>query len=107
MQMQIDLTTQPSPPRKGANSVRVKLTGSDGKPLDGMQVQATFFMPAMPAMGMAAVQDVATLTGKGSGIYEGAVQLESGGTFQVNVKVQHNGQTLATKQLSVTAAGGM
>ena len=107
VQMQIDLTTQPSPPRKGANSVRVKLTGSDGKPLDGMQVQATFFMPAMPAMGMAAVQDAATLTGKGAGIYEGPLQLESGGTFQVNVKVQHNGQTLATKQLSVTAAGGM
>ena len=48
----------PSPPRKGANTVRVKLTGADGKPVPGAQVTVTFFMPAMPAMGMAAMRAV-------------------------------------------------
>ena len=106
-QMQIDLSTQPSPPHKGANGVRVKLTGSDGKPVTGTQVTVTFFMPAMPAMGMAAERATATLTGKGNGMYEAPLELPSGGTWQVTVTVQRNGQTLATKQLSIDATGGM
>ena len=75
------------PPRKGANTVRVKLTGADGKPVAGAQVTATFFMPAMPAMGMAAKRAAATLADKGNGLYEGPLQLESGGTWQVTVTV--------------------
>lgn len=105
-QMQIDFSTQPDPPHKGANTVRVKLTGSDGKPVMGAQVSATFVIPAMPEMGMAAKRAAAMLTGKGNGFYEGTVQLDSGGIWQVNVTVQRGGQTLATKQLSVSATGG-
>ena len=77
-QVQIDLSTEPSPPRKGANTVRVKLTGPDGKPVSGAQVTATFFMPAMPAMGMAAEHAAATLADKGNGLYEGSLQLPAG-----------------------------
>jgi RND family efflux transporter MFP subunit len=106
-QMQIDFTTQPSPPRKGANTVRVKLTGPGGKPAAGAQVAVNFFMPAMPAMGMAAQRAAATLADKGEGIYEGPLQLESGGTWQVTVVVQRGGRTVATKQLSVGVTGGM
>jgi Cu(I)/Ag(I) efflux system membrane fusion protein/cobalt-zinc-cadmium efflux system membrane fusion protein len=106
-QVHIDVTTSPAQPRKGANLVRVKLTGSDGKPVDGAEVRVTFFMPAMPAMGMAAERAVATLAGKGNGLYEGSVQLPSGGTFQVTVSVQRSGQTVGAKQLSVDATGGM
>ena len=106
VQMQIDFVTQPAPPRSGANTVRVKLTGPDGKPVTGVQVTATFAMPAMPAMGMAAKRAAATLTDKGNGFYQGPLQLDSGGTWQVNVTVQRGGQTLATKQLSVSATGG-
>jgi Cu(I)/Ag(I) efflux system membrane fusion protein/cobalt-zinc-cadmium efflux system membrane fusion protein len=47
------------------------------------------------------------LADKGNGLYEGPLQLESGGTWQVSVTVQRGGQTLATKQLSLTATGGM
>jgi Cu(I)/Ag(I) efflux system membrane fusion protein/cobalt-zinc-cadmium efflux system membrane fusion protein len=64
-------------------------------------------MAAMPAMGMSAMRAVATLTDKGNGIYEGPVQLRTGGTWQVTVTVQRNGQTIGTKQLSVNVAGGM
>ncbi len=106
-QIAVDLTTDPQPARKGANTVRVKLTGPDGKPITGAQVSAVFFMAAMPAMGMAAMRDMATLADKGSGLYEGPLQLETGGTWQVTVTVQRNGQTVATKQLSVIATGGM
>ena len=106
-QIQIDMSTEPSAPRKGANTVRVKLTGPDGKPVMGAQVSANFFMPAMPAMGMAAEHAVAALADKGNGIYEGPLQLAAGGTWSVTVTVQQAGRTVATKQLSVSATGGM
>jgi Cu(I)/Ag(I) efflux system membrane fusion protein/cobalt-zinc-cadmium efflux system membrane fusion protein len=105
--MQIDFNTGPSPPHKGANTVRVKLTGADGKPVTGAQVTVAFFMPAMPAMGMAAERAVVALADKGNGLYEGPLQLETGGTWKVTVTVQSKGKTIATKQLSVSATGGM
>ena len=45
----------------------------------------TFFMAAMPAMGMAAVRSEATLHEKGNGVYESPLSLETGGTWQVTV----------------------
>ena len=106
-QITIDLSTEPSPPRKGANTVQVKLTGPDGKPASGAQVSASFFIPAMPAMGMAAEHAVAALADKGNGIYDGSLQLPAGGTWSATVSVQRGGQTVATKQLSIRATGGM
>jgi len=106
-QSRIELTTEPSPPRKGANTVQVRLTGADGKPVVEAQVAVTFFMAAMPAMGMAAQHASATLQDKGQGLYEGPLALDSGGTWQVTVTVQRGGQTVATKQLSLSATGGM
>jgi RND family efflux transporter MFP subunit len=106
-QVQVELSTQPDPPHKGANTVRVKLTGADGKPIAGAQVTVTFFMPAMPAMGMAAEHAAASLAEKGGGLYAGSVDLPSGGTFQTTVTVRRGQQTLATKQVSTDATGGM
>jgi hypothetical protein len=105
--LQIEFTTQPSPPRKGANTIQVKLSGLDGKPVTGVGATVAFFMPAMPAMGMAAEHASATLTERGNGNYEGSVQLDSGGTWQVTIAVQRGGKTIATKALSVSATGGM
>jgi Cu(I)/Ag(I) efflux system membrane fusion protein/cobalt-zinc-cadmium efflux system membrane fusion protein len=104
--IQIDFSTQPDPPHQGTNTVRVKLTGPDGKPVVGAQVSANFVIPAMPAMGMAAKHVAATLTDKGNGFYEGSLQLETGGTWQVNLTVQRGGEVVATKQLSLSASGG-
>ena len=56
---------------------------------------STFFMAAMPAMGMAAMRDVATLSDKGNGVYEGPLELQSGGTWQVTITAQRGGQTIA------------
>ena len=106
-QVTVDLSTDPTSPRKGANTVRVKLTGADGNPVTGAQTTITFFMPAMPAMGMAAVRTVTTLAEKGNGLYEAPITLETGGTWQVTVTVQRNGQTVASKQLSLAVTGGM
>jgi hypothetical protein len=57
-------------------------------------------------MGMAAMRTVATLSEKGSGMYEGPGQVQMGGTWQVTVLATKNGQTLAQKQLDVSAGAG-
>lgn len=103
----VEFSTEPSPPHKGGNTFRIKLTDGSGQPISGAQVTVTFFMPAMPAMGMSAMKTTATLTDKGNGLYEGTGELGSGGTWQVTITAQKNGQTLASKQMNVNATGGM
>ena len=92
---------------KGTNFYRVKLTASDGSPITGAQVIVRSFMPAMPQMGMAAMNVITPTVEKGSGIYEGQVKLDSGGTWQITVTATKNGTAVATKQLSLNAEGGM
>jgi RND family efflux transporter MFP subunit len=106
-QANIDFTTDPNPPQKGSNVFRVKLTGANGTPTTGAEISVTFYMAAMPAMGMSAMNTTAKLTEKGNGLYEGNGSLGSGGTWQVTISVQKNGQVIATKQLRVNAMGGM
>ena len=106
-QANAELVTAPSPPQKGNNTVRVKLTDQSGKPLAGVQVTVTFFMAAMPAMGMAAMKTVVQTNDKGGGMYEGSGSLGSGGSWQVTITAVQNGQTIANKRINVDATGGM
>jgi RND family efflux transporter MFP subunit len=99
--------SDPATPRMGSNKFRVRLTGADGAAITGAQITVTFFMPAMPAMGMAAMRNVVTLSDKGGGLYEGEGEVQMGGTWQVTVLATKAGQTIAQKQFSVTAEGGM
>jgi RND family efflux transporter MFP subunit len=103
----IELSSDPNPPHKGGNVIHVKLTDASGAAISGAEVSVTFFMPAMPAMGMASMRTPVTLTDKGNGLYEGSGELKSGGTWQVTILAKKNGQLIATKQLSVNATGGM
>jgi hypothetical protein len=52
------------------------------------------------------MRNVATLSEKGDGVYEGPGQIQMGGTWQVTLVATKNGQTIAQKQVSVTAEGG-
>lgn len=106
-QVKIEMATEPATPQKGKNTVHIKLTDAGGKPVDGVQVSAIFFMPAMPAMGMAAEHAAAALSAKGEGIYEGPIELDSGGTWQVTLTVQRAGTTIASQNLTIDVAGGM
>ena len=102
----VEFSTVPSPPSKGSNTVRATLA-ANGAPVTGAEVTVTFFMPAMPAMGMAAMRTVVKLDDKGGGVYQGEGELQTGGTWQVTIVAQKNGQTAANKQFSVNAEGGM
>ncbi len=106
-QAKIDFTTNPNPPHKGGNTFRVQLTNVSGAPISGAQVTVTFYMPAMPAMGMSAMKTTATLGDQGNGLYEGQGSLDSGGSWQVTIAAQKNGKMLATNVLHIDAEGGM
>ena len=103
----VEFTSNPDPPRKGSNVFRVRLTDANGSPISGAEVTVTFSMPAMPAMGMAAMRGPVTLSDRGNGAYEGSAQLGSGGTWQVTILARKNGETVASKQLSLNVAGRM
>lgn len=102
-----ELTTEPSPPHKGNNVFRVKLTGANNGAISGAEVTVTFYMPAMSAMGMAAMNTRVTLADKGNGMYEGKGDLGAGGTWQVTITATQNGQPLVSKHFTVNAEGGM
>jgi RND family efflux transporter MFP subunit len=106
-QTKVEFTTEPNPPRKGTNAFRVKLSGPNDASVSGAEVNVTFFMPAMPAMGMAAMKTTVKLNDKGNGVYEGSGVLGSGGTWQVTVTALKNGRTLAATEMRVNAQGGM
>jgi RND family efflux transporter MFP subunit len=102
-----ELTTDPAPPHKGKNSVQVRLTSGDARPIPGANVSVRFHMPGMPNMGMAEMNSSAQLKEQGSGIYSGQIDLGSGGTWQVTITAEQAGKMVATKRLNVTATGGM
>ena len=106
-QANADLTTDPDPPHKGNNTFRVKLTAGDGKPISGAQVTVTFFMAAMPGMGMAEIKTPVSLNDKGNGMYESRGELGSGGTWQVTIVARQNGQVVVNRQMTISATGGM
>jgi hypothetical protein len=103
----MEFSSQPDPAHKGNNTFRVRLTGSKGEPLSGAQVSATFFMPAMPTMGMAAMKTKVELSDRGGGSYEGNGNLGSGGTWQVTLTAQQNRRVIGSKHFTLNAEGGM
>jgi Cu(I)/Ag(I) efflux system membrane fusion protein/cobalt-zinc-cadmium efflux system membrane fusion protein len=105
-QSSLEFSSDPIPPQKGSNVFHVKLTDASGAGISGAEVTATFSLPGMPAMGMAAIRTPVSFSDKGGGVYEGSGLLESAGTWQVAIVAKKNGQVTGSKQLSVTAAGG-
>jgi Cu(I)/Ag(I) efflux system membrane fusion protein/cobalt-zinc-cadmium efflux system membrane fusion protein len=103
----INLATEPNPPERGKNKLSATLKDGSGKPVAGARVEVTFYMAAMPAMGMAAMRAQSTLPDRGNGTYAGNIDLGSGGTWQVTVTATKDGQTIAGKQYNVSVSGPM
>jgi hypothetical protein len=103
----VNLASDPSPPSRGKNKLTVMLKDRTGKPLVGAQINVTFYMAAMPAMGMAAMKAQSNLTDHGEGTYTGNIDLQSGGTWQVTITAAKDGQTLAVKQSDLSVSGPM
>jgi Cu(I)/Ag(I) efflux system membrane fusion protein/cobalt-zinc-cadmium efflux system membrane fusion protein len=101
------MTSDPNPPARGKNRLHLTLKDSTGKPLAGAQVSVTFYMAAMPSMGMAALRAQAAAAEQGNGVYSADIDLQSGGTWQVSITATKDGQTLATKQFNSSVSGPM
>ncbi len=106
-QANVELSSDPTPPKKGGNVFRVKVSDASGSPLTGAQVNVTFFMAAMPAMGMAAMRTSVDLGDKGNGMYEGSGELGKRRDIAASHGRRKEAAMIASKQLSVNATGGM
>ena len=103
----ITISTEPSPLARGKNKLRLTLKDDAGQPVSGAQLAVTFYLAAMPAMGMAALRAQASATDQGNGIYLGNIDLQSGGTWQMTIVATKGGQTIATQQSDVSVSGPM
>jgi RND family efflux transporter MFP subunit len=103
----IEFTSDPNPLVRGHNKVLVTLRDSKGAPISGAQVTVSFYMAAMPAMGMAAMRAHGMGSDEGNGVYAAPIELPSGGTWGLTITAAKGGNTIATKQLDVSASGSM
>jgi multidrug efflux pump subunit AcrA (membrane-fusion protein) len=106
-QASIAFTSDPNPLVRGHNKVIVTLRDSKGAPISGAQVAVSFYMAAMPAMGMAAMHAQGTADDQGNGTYAANIDLPSGGTWSLAITASKGGHPIATKQMDVSASGSM
>ncbi|MGH9417662.1 MAG: efflux RND transporter periplasmic adaptor subunit [Terriglobales bacterium] len=100
------LTTAPSPARAGPTVFRLRLTFGSGEPIVGAQVAIMLYMPAMPAMGMGAMQSVVQLRDLGGGLYEGQATIKSAGRWQLTITAGKGGQRLLDQHSSLLVGAG-
>jgi RND family efflux transporter MFP subunit len=106
-QATIEFTSDPNPMVRGHNKTIVTVRDSKGAPFSGAQVTVSFYMAAMPAMGMAAMHAQGTAVDQGNGTYSANIELPSGGTWSLTIAASKGGNTIATKQMDVSASGSM
>jgi Cu(I)/Ag(I) efflux system membrane fusion protein/cobalt-zinc-cadmium efflux system membrane fusion protein len=106
-QASIAFTSDPNPLVRGHNKVIVTIRDSSGAPIMGAKVTVSFYMAAMPAMGMAAMRAQAIADDQGKGTYAASIELLSGGTWSLTIAASKGGHTIATKQMDVSASGSM
>ncbi len=106
-QATIAFTSDPNPLVRGHNKVIVTLRDSKGAPISGAKVTVSFYMAAMPAMGMAAMRAQAVADDQGNGAYAANIELLSGGTWSLTIVASKGGHMIATRQMDVSASGSM
>ena len=103
----IEFISDPNPLARGHDKALVTLRDSKGAPISGAQVTLSFYMAAMPAMGMAAMRAQGTGQEQGNGKYVANIELPSGGTWSLTITASKDGRTIATKEMNVSVSGSM
>ena len=96
----ITLTTLPEPPQKGTNTVRIKVTDTQGRPVTDAKVRLAYTM-AMPGMEVEEVKAVYT----DGGIYEAPVDLGMKGAWNIKVTIERQGASPVIADFQVRAGG--
>ena len=97
----IDFSSTPTPARVGTNAFAVTVRDAGGLPVADAVVAVSFFMPAMPSMGMPAMKSAATLTHAGGGVYRGSADTGVPGRWDVTVTVSKDGRRIGGKRLGL------
>jgi len=95
---------QPDQPPSGENAaLEVTLRTDKGQPVADATVTVTFYMPAMPGMGMPEMKSVATLEHDAGGVYRGTGQVPMAGRWEVTISAVRDGKELGNKKVTITA----
>lgn len=100
---QIELETDPSPPRAGHTRFTATVRDANGVPIADATVQIVCFMPAMPSMNMPAMRAEGALPHVADGAYAGVVDIPMAGRWDVTVTVTRHGEPLASRAIRVVA----
>jgi Cu(I)/Ag(I) efflux system membrane fusion protein/cobalt-zinc-cadmium efflux system membrane fusion protein len=106
-QASIAFTSEPTPLTRGHNRVIVTLRDPKSGAISGAQVTVSFYMAAMPAMGMAAMRAQGKADEQANGGYAVNIDLSSGGTWSLTINASKGGQLMATRQVDVSVSGSM
>ena len=98
--LDITFSSRPDPPRMGENTFEVAVKDAQGQSVVDATVEVSFFMPAMPSMGMPAMRSRAALAHAGGGTYRGTGEI-SAGRWDVTVTVSRAGERLGTKATAI------
>ena len=101
--LQIELTTEPSPPRAGMTAFIVSVRDAAGQPVTDAEVTVRLFMPPMPSMNMPAMRSEGTLSNAGAGQYRGTVDVLMSGRWDATVTVSQGGVRIGTRQVTMVA----
>lgn len=101
--LQIDLTSEPSPPRAGLTTFVVTVRDEGGAPVADADVTVLLFMPPMPSMNMPAMRSEGTLSHAGGGQYRGTVDVLMSGRWDATVTVARGGARLGARQVTLVA----
>ncbi len=100
--LKITLTTKPKSPVLGKNTFTMRITDTEGKPVNDATVRLTNSMPAMPGMpGGMSLEAEATRVGDGA--YEALVQLVMAGPWKIVVVATRPGQPSTSATFNLNA----
>jgi Cu(I)/Ag(I) efflux system membrane fusion protein len=103
--MQIEMTPKPNPPEAGENSLMIVLKDDAGKPIENAKVDLLIFMPAMGTMPR--MDEKAKVTAKGSGVYEARFDLSMGGTWEITLNAEKEGEKSSAHYSITTGIPGV
>jgi hypothetical protein len=90
----VEIKMDKDPPMVGANNVEIVIKDKGGKAVTDAKVVVTASMPAMP--GMPAVDNKADAKLDG-GKYKSKIELSSGGSWNMSVRITQGGKTSTAK----------
>jgi nitrogen fixation protein FixH len=101
--LDITLTSKPSPPKTGDNTLEVTVKDASGKPVTDADVTVNFYMPPMPAMKMPEMKNTVALKHQKAGTYSGSGQVMMAGKWDATVVVKRGGKEIGSKNFPIVA----